>query len=186
MNDVYNVVRQAVELLRDLHRGFRANNVCVGADERTCSTFRLIAWSGPWCSCGWLTQLRSHQHVTDVGVAFVCDQWWLTEDLCYFGAILQETPIGLDDFAYMVEGWMVHKIDDRSLLGSCFVVWLKNLFTWDRLDLSGFDYVFRVVYLNEKFSHLLGFFFEVCIARTQAAKSQELRRRDTVFNTGVV
>ena len=50
MNDVYNV-RQAVELLRDVHLGLRASNVGVGADERTCSTFRLITWSGPWCSC---------------------------------------------------------------------------------------------------------------------------------------
>ena len=82
VNDVYSVVRQAVELLRDVHLGLRDSNVGVGADERTCSTFCLIAWSGPWCSCGWLTQLRSHQHVTDVSVAFVCDQWWLTEDRC--------------------------------------------------------------------------------------------------------
>ena len=35
MNDVYNVVRQAVELLRDVHLGFRASIVGVGADERT-------------------------------------------------------------------------------------------------------------------------------------------------------
>ena len=72
MNDVYNV-RQAVELLRDVHLGLRANNVGAGADERTCSTFCLIAWSGPWCSCGWLTQFRSHQHVTEVSVAVVAN-----------------------------------------------------------------------------------------------------------------
>ena len=82
MNDVYNVVRQAVELLRDVHLGLRVSNVGVGVDERTCSTFCLIAWSDPWCSCDWLTRFRSHQHVTDVGVAFVCDEWWLTEDSC--------------------------------------------------------------------------------------------------------
>ena len=74
MNDVYSIVRQAVELLRYVHLGLRASNVGVGADERTCFTFCLIAWSGPWCSCDWLTQFRSHQHVTDVSVAFVCDQ----------------------------------------------------------------------------------------------------------------
>ena len=39
MNDVYSVVRQAVQLLHDVHLGFRASNVGVGADERTCSTF---------------------------------------------------------------------------------------------------------------------------------------------------
>ena len=44
MNDVYNA-RQAVELLRDVHLGLRASNVGVGPDERTCSTFCLIAWS---------------------------------------------------------------------------------------------------------------------------------------------
>ena len=44
MNDVYNVVRQAVELLRDAHLGLRVSNVGVGADKRTCSTFCLIAW----------------------------------------------------------------------------------------------------------------------------------------------
>ena len=60
MNDVYNVVCQAVELLRCVHLGLRASNVGVGANESTCSTFCLIAWSGPWCSCGWLTQFRSH------------------------------------------------------------------------------------------------------------------------------
>ena len=80
-NDIHSVVRQAVELFRDVHVGLRASSIGVGADERTCSTFCLIAWSGPWCSCGWLTQLRSHQHVPD-SVAFVCDQWWLTEDHC--------------------------------------------------------------------------------------------------------
>ena len=39
MNDLYNVVRQAVELLRDVHLGVRASNVGVGAHERTCSRF---------------------------------------------------------------------------------------------------------------------------------------------------
>ena len=52
MNDLYNVVRQVVELFRDVHLGLRASNVGVGADDRTCSMFCLIAWSGPWCSCG--------------------------------------------------------------------------------------------------------------------------------------
>ena len=52
MNDIYNVVCQAVELLCDVHLGLRASNIGVGADERTCSTFCLIAWTGPWCSCG--------------------------------------------------------------------------------------------------------------------------------------
>ena len=74
MNDVYSIVRQAVELLRDVHLGLSTSNAGVGADERTCSTFCLIALSGPWCSCGWLMQFRSHQHVTDVSVAFEYDQ----------------------------------------------------------------------------------------------------------------
>ena len=39
MNDVYNVVCQAVELLRDVHLGLRASNVGAGADERTRSRF---------------------------------------------------------------------------------------------------------------------------------------------------
>ena len=60
MNDVYNVVCQAVELLHEVHLGLRVSTVGVGAEERTCSTFCLIAWSGPLCSCGWLTQFRSH------------------------------------------------------------------------------------------------------------------------------
>ena len=33
MNDTYNVVCQAVELLRDVHLGLRASNVGVGADK---------------------------------------------------------------------------------------------------------------------------------------------------------
>ena len=81
MHDGYNAVRQAVELFRGVYLRLRTSNVGIGADETTCFTFCLIAWSGPWCSCGWLTQLRSHQHVPD-SVAFVCDQWWLTEDHC--------------------------------------------------------------------------------------------------------
>ena len=60
VNDVYSVVRQAVKLFCDVHLGLSTSNAGVGADERTCSTFCLIAWSGPWCSCGWLTQFRSH------------------------------------------------------------------------------------------------------------------------------
>ena len=39
MNDVYNVVHQAVELLHDVHLGLRASNVGVGADKRTYCTF---------------------------------------------------------------------------------------------------------------------------------------------------
>ena len=49
MNDVYNVVRQAVELLSDVHLGLRASKVGAGANEGICSIFCLIAWSGPWC-----------------------------------------------------------------------------------------------------------------------------------------
>ena len=77
INDVYSVVREAVELFRDVHLGLRTSNVGVGADERTCSTSCLIAWSGPWWSCGWFTQFRSHQLVTAVSVEFVGDQWWI-------------------------------------------------------------------------------------------------------------
>ena len=46
MNDVYNVVRQAVELLRDVHLGLRASNVGVGADKRTYSTFVNLSLTG--------------------------------------------------------------------------------------------------------------------------------------------
>ena len=47
MNDVYSVVRQAVELFCDVHVGLGASSVGFGADKRTCSTFCLITWSGP-------------------------------------------------------------------------------------------------------------------------------------------
>ena len=78
---------------------------------------------------------------------------------------------------------MVHKTDDWSLFGSYFVVWLKSLMTWNCLDLpkSGSDCVFRVMSSDEEFNHLFCFFFEVCVVRTQAAKSQELRRQEAVF-----
>ena len=82
MNDIYSVVCQAVELFRDVHLGLGASDAGVGADERTHSTFCLMSWSGPWYSCGLLTQFRLHQYVTDAGVAFVCDEWWLSEDRC--------------------------------------------------------------------------------------------------------
>ena len=49
MYDVWNVVHQAVELFRGVHLGLRTSNFGVSADERTCSTFCLITWSGPWC-----------------------------------------------------------------------------------------------------------------------------------------
>ena len=78
---------------------------------------------------------------------------------------------------------MVHKTDDWSLFGSYFVVWLKSLMTWNCLDLpkSGSDCVFRVMSSDEELNHLFCFFFEVCVVRTQAAKSQELRRQEAVF-----
>ena len=47
MNYVYSVVRQAVELFRDVHLELRASNVGVGTYDRTCSTCCLIAWCGP-------------------------------------------------------------------------------------------------------------------------------------------
>ena len=70
VNDVYNVVRQAFELFRDVYPGLRASDVGLGANEGICSTLCFVAWSGPWCSCDWLTQLRWHPHATDVRV---CD-----------------------------------------------------------------------------------------------------------------
>ena len=102
MNDICSIVCQAVELFHDVHLGLRTSNVGVGADERTCSTFCLIAWSGPWCSCGWLMQLRLHQHATDVCITFVCNHWWLTEDLCYFGMWLQDSNL---TGWFCVHGW---------------------------------------------------------------------------------
>ena len=63
------------------------------------------------------------------------------------------------------------------------VVWFKSLLTWDNLDLLT---VFRLGSLNEEFNHLLCYFFDICIVRTQAAKSQKLGRQDPVFSTGVV
>ena len=121
MNGIYSVVCQAVELLCDVHLGLRASNVGAGADERTCSTFCLIAWSDPWCSCGCqLTQFRSLLHVMDVSVVFVCDQSWLTEVIA--NSVCDcKTPVGLDDFVYLVGGWVVQQTDECSLLSSCFV-----------------------------------------------------------------
>ena len=54
-----------------------------------------------------------------------------------------KTPTGLDDFAYTDSGRVVHKTDDWSPLGSCFVVGLKSFLTWNSSDFlqSGFDYV---------------------------------------------
>ena len=57
-----------------------SSSLRVLAEMKDSSTFCLTAGSGPWCSCAWLTQLRSYQHVADVVVAFSCDQWWLPED----------------------------------------------------------------------------------------------------------
>ena len=54
-----------------------------------------------------------------------------------------KAPTGLDDFAYTVGGRLVHKTDDWSPFGSCFVVGLKSFLTWNSSDFlqSGFDYV---------------------------------------------
>ena len=107
MNGIYSVVCQAVELLCDVHLGLRASNVGAGADERTCSTFCLIAWSDPWCSCGCrLTQFRSLLHVMDVSVVFVCDQWWLTEVIA--NSVCDCKRLQLDWMilcTWLVDGW---------------------------------------------------------------------------------
>ena len=60
MNDVYTMlyVRQLNCFLMFIW-DLGPVNAGVGADERTWSTFCLIAWSDPWCSCGWMTQFRS-------------------------------------------------------------------------------------------------------------------------------
>ena len=73
----------------------------------------------------------------------------------------KKTPSGLDDFAYQVGGRVVQQTDNWSLLGSCFVVGLKGLLTWNGFDLlkSSSNYVFRVVSLDEEFNHLLWSFF---------------------------
>ena len=42
MNDIQNVVCQAVELFHDVRLRLGTSNVGIGADERTCSTFCLI------------------------------------------------------------------------------------------------------------------------------------------------
>ena len=55
----------------DVHQEFGTTDVGVGADEGTRPTLCMITRSDPWCSCGWVTHLRSQQHVTDDGVAFV-------------------------------------------------------------------------------------------------------------------
>ena len=60
----------------------------------------------------------------DVDVAFVCDRWWLPEDLCNFGAWLQNTAIGLDDIAYTVSG---------RVIGLLSLGW--SLLTWNGFDL---------------------------------------------------
>ena len=48
MNDVYTVVRQTVELFRDVHLGLRTMAVGVGANEGTCSAICLITVIGVW------------------------------------------------------------------------------------------------------------------------------------------
>ena len=60
MNNVYNVVRLAVELFGDVHLGFRSFDADVGADEGARFAFLLVARSGSWCSGGWLPKFRSH------------------------------------------------------------------------------------------------------------------------------
>ena len=111
--------------------------------------------------------------------------------------IRQKASIGLDDFVYTVGGRVVQQTDDWSLLGSCFVVGLKSLLTWNGFDLQLKTLpwrqncclkssVFREVSLVEEFSNLLCFLLEVCVVRTQAEKSQELRRREAVFRARVV
>ena len=43
-----------------------------------------------------------------------------------------------------------------------------------------------VVSIDEEVSHFIGLLREICIIRTQAAKSEELGKSDTVFGTRVV
>ena len=95
MNNVHDV-RLAVELFGDVHLGFRSFDDDVGADEGARFAFLLVAKSGSWCSGGWLPKFRSHLHVSDNSVSFVCDQWWSAKDLGHLSACLQETPVRQD------------------------------------------------------------------------------------------
>ena len=73
---------------------------------------------------------------------------------------------------------MIHETDDCSLLGSCFVVGLKSLLTWNSFDLlkSSSDYVFRAVSLDEEFNHLLRFSFRsLCRQNTGGEVSETVK-----------
>ena len=76
---------------------------------------------------------------------------------------------GLFSVAFLSLGWRV--------------CWRGMVWTFLK---SSSNYVFRIVSLDEEFNYLLCFFFEVCVVRTQATKSQELRRRDAIFHARIV
>ena len=114
-----------------------------------------LAWSGPRCSGRWQTQFRSHQHVTNVGVPFVCNWWCLTED-CHIGTVVRP-----DDSVYRLGRWVVQKNDDQSFLSGFSILF----------GCSGFDLLksvfncFQTISLNEEFNHLW------CAEKTETEKT---------------
>ena len=133
MNNVHDVVRLAVELFGDVHHGFRSFDADAGADEGARFAFLLVARSGSWCSVGWLPKFRSHEHVSDISVSFVCDEWWSAKDLGHLSACLQETSVRQDDFAHADSRGVVKDTHDRSLFGGRFAVGLQRFFVGERV-----------------------------------------------------
>ena len=59
VNNVHDVVRLAVELVGDVHLGFRSLDVDGGTHEGAGFAFLSVAGSGYWCCGGWLPKFRS-------------------------------------------------------------------------------------------------------------------------------
>ena len=114
-------MHQAVKLFRDVHLRLRTSNVRVGADEVHAEISGVLVADS--CSLDGTSMSR-------MLVSLLCaiSGGWLK----IFATSVRDckAPTGLDDFAYTVGGRLVHKTDDWSPFGSCFVVGLKSFLTW--------------------------------------------------------
>ena len=117
MDDVHDV-RQAVELFGDVRLRFRPwilVAVQMNGHVLHLGVLHRVVPGGLVVGCRSLD-------VTDVGITFVCDHWWLIEDLSHLSRCLQKTPVGQKDSAHTMNGRVVKETDDESLFSSYVIV----------------------------------------------------------------
>ena len=86
VDHIDDVLSQTVELLLDGKFRLGSLHISAAADERAGVALGFIAWVSPRHPLSALSQFGAYQHIPDVGVPFVGNQWWLVEDFSHFCA----------------------------------------------------------------------------------------------------